>query len=95
MEKRFFSHIYRHAFFPHEMAWKNDQLFRLHLEKNLAHIDVDHEALQIPKKFRGEMPWLAAQEALLRINAFRVRPSASFSSSSFFRSWEFLYLVCP
>ena len=89
MEKRFFSHIYRHAFFPHEMAWKNDQLFRLHLEQNLGHINADHEALQIPRKFRGEMPWLAAQEALLRINAFRVGFPLSFKFCASF--WFF----CP
>ncbi len=71
--KRFFFHIYRHAFFPHEMAAQTDELFRQHVRRDLGHVTADHEALQIPHKYRGEMPWLAAQEALLRINAFKVR----------------------
>ena len=71
MEKRFLCSIYRYVFFPHETAWMNDRLFHAHIEQHLRHITCDHAALQIPAGCRGEMPWPAAQQALLRLNAYK------------------------
>ena len=71
MEKRFLCSVYQYVFFPHEMAAMTNKLFHSHIEENLQHISADHSAIEIRVECRGEMPWPAAQKALLRMNAYK------------------------
>eukprot|EP00039_Didymoeca_costata_P011494 m.161865 g.161865 ORF g.161865 m.161865 type:complete len:870 (-) comp15192_c0_seq20:1020-3629(-) len=71
MEKRFMCHVYQFVFFPHETAEVSNNLFHRHIAEDLQHISADHPSLQIREECRAEMPWPAAQEALLRMNAYK------------------------
>lgn len=71
MEKRFMCQIYRFVFFPHSAAALSNELFHKHIAEDLQHISADHKALQIREECRAEMPWPAAQQALLKMSAYK------------------------
>lgn len=71
MEKQFLCLVYNDVFFPHESAMKSNQVYWSHVNDDLQYITADHEAVQIRPECRGEMPWPAAQHALLRMNAYK------------------------
>jgi hypothetical protein len=53
------------------MAAMTNKLLHQHIGEHLQHIDADHQSIQISKECRSEMPWPAAQKALLRMNAYK------------------------
>ncbi|TKR80603.1 hypothetical protein L596_014654 [Steinernema carpocapsae] len=72
LERSLIVNVYVPALFPNgEADACRDKVFYTSIQKLASSITPDHRELRIPKAFRGECPWPAAQAEISIINAYK------------------------
>nr|XP_039270572.1 GTPase-activating protein and VPS9 domain-containing protein 1-like isoform X1 [Styela clava] len=72
IERSVFIYIYKIAIYPNgEGDVMRDEVYQGHISHLAAVVTPHHPALQIPKKYLNECPWMSAQAETKSINAYK------------------------